>query len=180
MTMRRSPGLALVVSLTAAVSSAAAPVHAGLDVGVLMREEAAGHHTPLLQLGPRASLALHPWVCVVATYGFSLHTEGTVSSASTQYHRFSLGPELRVPTRSGAFTVRASPALHLSSTSLYDRGVRLVSGPLITRAALSTRLAFEVDFPRLSVRASAGADFAAGRTDYTAGLGLTFPIGGAR
>jgi hypothetical protein len=170
-----SPLLPLTLLLAGATD--APPLRAGLDVGLLMRQEAAGQRSGLFSVGPRGAIGLGRHLELSGAYGFSWSAEGTVACATTQYHRFSLRPELHLPVRTSAFVLAAGPALTLSHTVLGGSGQEVSA--FAARLGLSAGAALDVHLSPLTVRTGMDLVWTAGRLDMVLGVGALFTFGKA-
>lgn len=168
--------LFLTVMLLAGVAGAA-PVRAGVDVALLLRQEAGGQRSGLVSGGPRLSLDLGRYFSLSADYRFAWASEGTVASATTQYHRASLRPELHLPVRTMDFVLAAGPALTLLHTTLGGSGARVST--TYTRLGVSGGAAVDIHLEPLTLRTGVDVVWAARRMDVSVGLGVLFSFGGA-
>jgi len=162
--------------LLAGTAGASAPVRVGVDVGLLLKQEAGGHRTGLLTGGPRASFHLGDHFALSAAYGAAWSSEGTAVRASSWYHRFTLRPELHLPVRSAAFVLAAGPALTMVRTTLSGGSAPVVPSRY-TRAGLSTGAALDVHLRPLVLRAGLDLVWTSGRQDVQVGLGALFDFG---
>jgi hypothetical protein len=167
--------LPLTVMLLAGVASAA-PVRAGVDVALLLRQEAGGQRSGLVSGGPRLVLDLGRYFALSADYRFAWASEGTVASATTQYHRASLRPEFHLPVRSTDFVLAAGPALTLIHTTLGGSGTPVSTS--YTRLGVSGGAAVDIHLAPLTLRTGVDLVWAARRMDVSVGLGALFSFGG--
>lgn len=168
--------LPLTVMLLAGTAGAA-PLHAGVDVALLLRQEAGGQHSGLVSGGPRLALTLGPHLALSADYRFAWASEGTVARATTLYHRTSLRPELHLPVRTTDFVLAAGPALTLLHTTLGGTGTRVSTSYM--RLGVSAGGAVDIHLAPLTLRTGVDLVWAARRLDVSVGLGALYSFGGA-
>ncbi len=166
-----------VIVLLLAGAAGAQPVRAGMDLGLLMRQEGGGQRSSLFSVGPRVSLGLGKYLELSGAYGFSWSAEGTEVRATTQYHRVTLRPELRLPVRSAAFVLAAGPSLTITHTTLSDGGEAVST--LYPRLGLSGGAALDIHLSPLTLRTGMDLVWTAGRLDLLLGVGALFTFGEA-
>ncbi|HSP81669.1 MAG TPA: hypothetical protein VLQ93_24330 [Myxococcaceae bacterium] len=166
--------LPLIVLLLAGAAGAH-PVRAGVELGLLMRQEGGGQRSSLLSVGPRAALSLGRYLELSGAYGFSWSAEGTEVRATSQYHRLTLRPELHLPVRSAAFVLAAGPALTVTHTTLSDRDAAVSTR--YTRLGLSGGAALDIHLKPLTLRTGMDLVWTAGRLDLLLGVGALFTFG---
>jgi hypothetical protein len=163
--------------LWAGTAGASAPVRVGVDLGLLLRQEAGGQRTGLLTGGPRAAFHLGEHFALSGAYGAAYSADGTAARASSWFHRFTLRPELHLPVRSAAFVLAAGPSLTMVRTTLSGGNAPSVASHY-TRAGLSTGAALDVHLRPLVLRAGLDLVWSSGRQDLQVGLGALFDFGG--
>ncbi len=168
--------LLLPLLLLAGVAGAS-PVRAGVDVALLLRQEAGGQRTGLVSGGPRLSLDLGRYLALSADYRFAWASEGTVARATTQFHRVSLRPELHLPVRTTDFVLAAGPAYTLLRTTLSDRGSNVSTS--YQRLGVSGGAAVDIHLAPVTLRTGVDLVWAARRMDVSVGVGALYSFGGA-
>jgi hypothetical protein len=179
--MQRMSLIAAVVLCLAAATSQAAPGQLGLgaDVGLMLRDEAAGNRTAVASLSPRLTFGLTDRLNLVGVYGFSFHQEGSLLTAASQYHRLCVRPELLLPMGAARLALGAGPSLQLTHTNYFDKGAAVV-GSTSTRLGAVAGIALDVPIDRLTLRAGVDAFFTPGRTDLVIALGGLYSFGASK
>ncbi len=167
----------LLLSVLLAGAAGASPVRAGVDVALLLRQEAGGQRSGLVSAGPRLSLDLGRYLALSADYRFAWASEGTVARATTLYHRTSLRPELHLPVRTTDFVLAVGPALTVLHTTLGGTGARVSTS--YTRLGVSAGGAVDIHLAPLTLRTGVDLVWAARRMDVSVGLGALYSFGGA-
>jgi hypothetical protein len=148
---------------------------------MLLREEAAGHRTPLLAGGPRVALGLGRHARLSAAYFFGWAGAGSPTlGADTQHHRLFLRAEVGVPLRAAWLFLGVGPVAALQSTALTAGAERAGPTATLLRAGLCAGAGVDVRLPSLTVRAGFDVLAFGGRWDLSPGVGLTLPLGGSR
>jgi hypothetical protein len=142
----------------------------------MLHDEAGGQHSALATFSPRVALGLSQRVNLLASYGFSFAQEGTLLSASSQYHRLSLRPELLIPLGSASLALSLGPALKATHTTYFDKGTAALSGTSWQLGAQSG-IALDVKLNAVTVRAGFETLATYGRTDFIVGLGAAYAFG---
>jgi hypothetical protein len=167
----------LLLSVLLAGAASASPVRAGVDVALLLRQEAGGQRSGLVSAGPRLSLDLGRYFSLSADYRFAWASEGTVARATTLYHRTSLRPELHLPVRTMDFVLAAGPALTVLHTTLGGTGTPVSTSYM--RLGVSGGAAVDIHLAPLTLRTGIDMVWAARRLDVSVGLGALYTFGGA-
>ena len=154
----------------------AVPLRAGVDVALLLRQEAPGHRTGLLSGGPRVVFELGRYLALSSDYRFAWSSEGTVAPVVTRYHRFSVRPELHLPVRTTDFVLAAGPALTVFHSSLGGGGTHVST--TAARIGLSGGAAVDIHLEPLTLRTGLDLVWAAQRMDVSVGIGALFTFGG--
>jgi hypothetical protein len=169
--------MGILLSAAVACSTAATPF-AALDVGLVMRDSAGGHHVPRAALGPRVGLAFSRHLAAELAYGVTPIQEGNdTAAASAWLHQLHLRPVAFANLSTTRLAFGAGPSLQLSRVTLYDRGVARLYRTVV-RLSASAFAGVEVPLRPLTLRLSTQGVWTAGRFDLTFGVGAAYTFGG--
>lgn len=159
--------------------SALAAPRAGLDLGLLFREEAGGNRSVLPSFALRGAVPLLPSLELGAAYGFGFASDTLpVVSTRTLHHRLVLRGEGSVRLRDASLLLLLGPALGLSQTELSAPGESVSTH--VIRPGIAGGVALDVHLPGVVLRAGVEALWWRTRTDVFIGLGAALPLGERR
>jgi hypothetical protein len=157
-------------------SARAASLEAGLEAGVLLRQEAYGGRTPLFTFGPHAELRFTRYLGIGLSYHFSFVNEGSLLTGLMQYHRVLLRPQLSLPLGPASPYLALGPQLTFIHSRYFDQGIS-IAAETHARVGFSGELGVAFTIGSVIVRAWFDLAWPVPRFDLAAGLGAAYRWG---